>query len=838
MPAAKKNASQQSRAAKNDRAIANDRTNDGRVHASVIVHSASGKSAIKDRGKILPQNVKSYLASETSLQEAAREIAALGFRVDLIAPTHINISAPAALFETVFACKIAPKSFPLFAAPSRVQQQVFVADRALTVPPSLEKLVEAVDLEPPVIFNISPIPPALSYDHMELPDDVARGMDAIKAHERSINGAGINFAMVDTGFMTPFHPYYTGKGYTINPVVIQSGDDAHTDDDGHGTGVAACALAVAPGVSFTMYKMGGVPTFAFSTAAQAKPDVITNSWEVNPMMAPLPALQMAINNAVADGIVVVFSCGNGANPPAWPASEPAVIAVGGAFLDLDDSIQASNYARSGTNSINPGRQVPDVCGLVGLSPQGIYIAEPTQPGSDVDVEFYASGAAFPNGDETTDSDGWLVVSGTSAATPMVAGVCALMMQADATLKGNPSAVRTKLSACCIDVTSGMSANGELAGPGPDNATGAGLVQGYRAVHATDIWMRDNPDSDIGLVPTTGRRPAYPPYTHWTSPDMKLVASVLTNPHTDFDGAAEVDPIFNQDNFLYARLRNRGTQDASSVQLGIYYADPSTSLAFPTDWDDGQTGVPAKGSITVSGTMTNSQTLPTVPANGSVVTPVPFVWRPPDPSSATQSQTLPDGRVEGHFCLLSRLASADDPILFPSGGESSVIDDNNISMKNEHVYSAKSGGKHHYRFFVRSSDSVGASRDVQLIADVAGLPARTVIAIQIPALKINHNFTVEHAKTADVRTGQREPIALAAAGADSATVSKLNIAEAASHHAQPLVLGSFVLKPGREALATVTLQVPKGTPAGSYPFPIGQKTAAELSGGVTLIARIT
>jgi hypothetical protein len=170
-------------------------------------------------------------------------------------------------------------------------------------------------------------------------------------------------------------------------------------------------------------------------------------------------------------------------------------------------------------------------------------------------------------------------------------------------------------------------------------------------------------------------------------------------------------------------------------------------------------VPAKGSITVSGTMTNSQTLPTVPANGSVVTPVPFVWRPPDPSSATQSQKLPDGRVEGHFCLLSRLASADDPILFPSGGESSVIDDNNISMKNEHVYSAKSGGKHRYRFFVRSSDSAGTSRDVQLIADVAGLPARTVIAIQIPALKINHKFIVEHAKAAAVRTGQIEAIAV-------------------------------------------------------------------------------
>jgi hypothetical protein len=84
-----------------------------------------------------------------------------------------------------YSAAIAAKSFPLFAAPSKAQQQVFVADRALTVPPSLEKLVEAVDLEPPVIFNISAIAPALSYDHMELPDDVARGMDAIKAHERS-----------------------------------------------------------------------------------------------------------------------------------------------------------------------------------------------------------------------------------------------------------------------------------------------------------------------------------------------------------------------------------------------------------------------------------------------------------------------------------------------------------------------------------------------------------------------------------------------------------------------------------------------------------------------------
>jgi hypothetical protein len=601
-------------------------------------------------------------------------------------------------------------------------------------------------------------------------------------------------------------------------------------------------LAVAPGVNFTLYKIGRDIDASFARAVQAKPDVITNSWDLRLTKAD-PALKLSINNAVANGIVVLFASGNGAGPAAWPGSEPAVICVGGAFLDLDDSVQASNYARSGTNNINPGRQVPDTCGLVGQAPEGIYIAEPTQPNSSVDVEFFNGGMLFPAGDETTDSDGWVVVSGTSASTPMVAGVCALMMQADASLKGNPSAVLTKLKACCVDVTSGMSATGELAGPGQDNATGAGLVQAYRAVHATDVWMADNSDSDIGLVPTTGRRPSYLPFTHWTSPDIKLVGSVLADPQNDFDSAVEVDPIFAQDNLVYARLRNRGTQDASSVQIGLYYADPSTSLTFPNDWNDGQSGVPSKGSITVSSAKTNLQTISTIPANGAAVTPVPFVWRPPDPTTATQSQTLPDGRVEGHFCFLSRLTSTDDPIQFPAGGESSVLDDNNISMKNEQVFSAKAGGKHQYHFFVPAGFNLPGPGEFQLIADVAALPAGTIIDIDIPGVKLNAQFTVKHTlAVADrdsqaVRHGPRPEKAFAAAVSRSAAFSATVVHKAASHHAEPLVLGTFGLKPGQEVLASVTLQLPSAIPAGSYRLPIGQESQAKLLGGISLIARV-
>jgi subtilisin family serine protease len=197
-----------------------------------------------------------------------------------------------------------------------------------------------------------------------------------------------------------------------------------------------------------------------------------------------PALQLAINNAVAEGIIVLFATGNGPGMVSWPASDPAVISVGGAFWGDDGSVTASSYSRSGTNNINPERECPDVCGLAGMAPVGVYIALPTQPTSTLD-QGYAHGGPFPNGDETLADDGWIVASGTSTATPMVAGVSALLMQYDPTLRGKPASVRDALERSCLDVVNGSSASGLSAGPGRDNATGFGLAQAYKAISAID-----------------------------------------------------------------------------------------------------------------------------------------------------------------------------------------------------------------------------------------------------------------------------------------------------------------------------------------------------------------
>ena len=86
----------------------------------------------------------------------------------------------------------------------------------------------------------------------------------------------------------------------------------------------------------------------------------------------------------------------------------------------------------------------------------------------------------PAADETANNDGWAAFSGTSAAAPQLAGICALMKQANATL--TPTQARNILKRTATDVTvgAGNPATGGIAGPGYDLATGAGLADAHRA----------------------------------------------------------------------------------------------------------------------------------------------------------------------------------------------------------------------------------------------------------------------------------------------------------------------------------------------------------------------
>src|SRR5262249_36873266 len=189
----------------------------------------------------------------------------------------------------------------------------------------------------------------------------------------------------------------------------------------------------------------------------------------------LVALEAEIQAAVAAGVIVVFSAGNG--HVSFPGMMPEVISAGGVFVDQNGNARASDYASAFTSRIYSGRNVPDFCGLVGLQPHADYIMLPIPPACEIDRENSLH-------DGTASGDAWGVFSGTSAAAPQLAGVCALLREKNA--NATPAEIKSTLQRTCRDVTAGSSnaASNEgvalTAGAGADSATGAGLVDAFSA----------------------------------------------------------------------------------------------------------------------------------------------------------------------------------------------------------------------------------------------------------------------------------------------------------------------------------------------------------------------
>jgi subtilisin family serine protease len=299
--------------------------------------------------------------------------------------------------------------------------------------------------------------------------------------------------MIDSGFYVE-HPYYLGKNYNMSRILAPGAAALDQDENGHGTAEAANILAIAPDVTFIGVKAGPNLAAAFKETVRQNPDIISVSLGFDLRgrdglpVATLPSflrpLEAEVANAVASGITVIFSAGNG--HIAFPGMHPDVISAGGAFIDEDMGVQASNYASAFRSSIYPGRSVPDVTGLVGMQPHANYLMLPLQPGCEID-------RGVSNHDGTGPDDGWSVISGTSAAAPQLAGVCALLKQQNPGL--SPAEIREVLKRTARDVRQGQAnefsnpvktSSGQVrheaitATASADGATGHGLVDAFAA----------------------------------------------------------------------------------------------------------------------------------------------------------------------------------------------------------------------------------------------------------------------------------------------------------------------------------------------------------------------
>lgn len=327
---------------------------------------------------------------------------------------------------------------------------------------------------PPILFGSeSATPPAVGYPHLS-PADVA---SLLRANPATATGEGISIGVVDSGFYE--HAFYAGvNGY--KPTKGSNQLDPTIDDEGHGTAIAWNVFTTAPDANVLGFKFDPqAPWDAFEDAVDAGVDVVSCSWGWDGELVS-PTFELTLRDVIAnERKIILFASGNGHY--AWPASMPEVIAVGGAFSPSAGVLKASDFASGFVSSRYSGRNVPDVCGVCGETPNAILMVLPTQPGSAWD-QIWPHGQ-HPDCDETTDTDGWAGMSGTSSATPQVAGVVAMLLQTAGKLgkELDQNQIRDILQCTAQPVSSGASAQGAPTTGQPNVATGHGLVDADAAI---------------------------------------------------------------------------------------------------------------------------------------------------------------------------------------------------------------------------------------------------------------------------------------------------------------------------------------------------------------------
>jgi len=273
-------------------------------------------------------------------------------------------------------------------------------------------------------------------------------------------------------------PYYEGKGVTV--AVIDTGVNEHPDlkgrvvdgknyitpgqpprdDHSHGThcsgtvagdGTMGTQTGVAPKATIMAIKVlsaSGSGSWsnlwvAIEESVERGVKVISMSLGGSPSEDIRVRLRVACKTAIDAGIIPVIAAGNSGPSSSTigsPGDVPEVISVGA--TDSNDNI--ASFSSRGPTKAWDGQTVvkPDICA----------------PGVAVKSCSY-------------NSNGYLEMSGTSMATPHVAGTTALMVNANPSLKVDTAKAALESTAT------------DLGDPGKDNTYGSGRINADRAVNA-------------------------------------------------------------------------------------------------------------------------------------------------------------------------------------------------------------------------------------------------------------------------------------------------------------------------------------------------------------------
>ena len=382
--------------------------------------------------------------------------------------------------------------------------------------------------------------------------------DTVEDSFPGIDGSGVNIAIIDSGVDNIGGPGTTHESFPAWKYIAGYDAPSNTetdpdDDHGHGTHVAGIALGtggaagtyqgIAPGAGLVDIRIGGTAGVDWADCVEGLERAIErrDAWGVRVVNMSLgdcvdndgsESLAQVANTATFYGITVVVAAGNTtncgladeANLIGSPGSSSLAITVANA--DDNDTIDRSNDDINPHSLRGPRQSDGDGDPLDELEP------DVAAPGTTI------HSARHNTASSDTDK------SGTSMASPMVAGLAALIIQAKPGI--NPGSVKDLIIRTVEDFNGVYN---PAVDPEWDENWGHGLVDAFEALSAPV-------ETDLGF-------PSHPPDPWYLSPDICVSSDGVTC--TD---DAELGVPTN----IKATITNHGPLDAFGIKVGfgVYY----------------------------------------------------------------------------------------------------------------------------------------------------------------------------------------------------------------------------------------------------------------------------